>query len=86
MVEDKLRRRFDYYLGKTEIVIYSVLWGTSHERQGDQTIIGHHATKHFATTVPGRNCPAAYFSCCGTHHSGMILLMRSFRTRGPHCG
>src|SRR2546427_3554660 len=25
MVEDKLRRRFDYYLGKTEIVIYSVL-------------------------------------------------------------
>ena len=25
MVEDRLRRRFDYYLGKTEIVIYSVL-------------------------------------------------------------
>jgi uncharacterized membrane protein (DUF373 family) len=25
MVEDTLRRRFDYYLGKTEIVIYSVL-------------------------------------------------------------
>src|SRR3979490_1490450 len=25
MVEDKLRRHFDYYLGKTEIVIYSVL-------------------------------------------------------------
>ena len=25
MVEDKIRRRFDYYLGKTEVVIYSVL-------------------------------------------------------------
>src|SRR3989454_10939315 len=25
MVEDRLRRHFDYYLGKTEIVIYSVL-------------------------------------------------------------
>jgi uncharacterized membrane protein (DUF373 family) len=25
MVEDKLRRHFDYYLGKTEIVIYSIL-------------------------------------------------------------
>ena len=25
MVEDKLRRRFDYYLRKTEIVIYSIL-------------------------------------------------------------
>src|ERR1700691_2544611 len=25
MVEGRLRRRFDYYLGKTEIVIYSVL-------------------------------------------------------------
>jgi len=25
MVEDRLRRQFDYYLGKTEIVIYSVL-------------------------------------------------------------
>jgi uncharacterized membrane protein (DUF373 family) len=25
MVEERLRRRFDYYLGKTEIVIYSVL-------------------------------------------------------------
>jgi hypothetical protein len=25
MVEDRLRHRFDYYLGKTEIVIYSVL-------------------------------------------------------------
>jgi hypothetical protein len=25
VVEDKLRRHFDYYLGKTEIVIYSVL-------------------------------------------------------------
>jgi uncharacterized membrane protein (DUF373 family) len=25
MGEDKLRRHFDYYLGKTEIVIYSVL-------------------------------------------------------------
>jgi hypothetical protein len=25
MVEDRLRRRFDYYLGKAEIVIYSVL-------------------------------------------------------------
>ena len=25
MVDDRLRRRFDYYLGKTEIVIYSVL-------------------------------------------------------------
>src|SRR6202041_3782557 len=25
MVEDRLRGRFDYYLGKTEIVIYSVL-------------------------------------------------------------
>jgi len=28
----------------------------------------------------------AYSSCFGTHHSGMILLMRSFRTTGPHCG
>ena len=25
MVEDRLRRRFDYYLGKTEVVVYSVL-------------------------------------------------------------
>ena len=25
MVEDRLRRHFDYYLGKAEIVIYSVL-------------------------------------------------------------
>ena len=25
MVEDRLRRHFDYYLGKTEVVIYSVL-------------------------------------------------------------
>ncbi len=25
MVEDRLRHHFDYYLGKTEIVIYSVL-------------------------------------------------------------
>src|SRR5580692_10870599 len=28
----------------------------------------------------------AYFSCCGTHHSGRIFWMRSFRTKGPHCG
>ena len=27
-----------------------------------------------------------YFWCRGTHHSGMILLMRNFRTSGPHCG
>jgi len=27
MVEDRLRRHFDYYLGKTEIVIYCVLAG-----------------------------------------------------------
>jgi hypothetical protein len=25
MVEDKLRRHFDYYLGKTEVLIYSIL-------------------------------------------------------------
>src|ERR1700680_3732380 len=25
MVEDRLRRHFDYYLGKTEVVIYSIL-------------------------------------------------------------
>jgi hypothetical protein len=25
MVEDRLRHHFDYYLGKTEIVIYSIL-------------------------------------------------------------
>ena len=27
-----------------------------------------------------------HLSCWGTHHSGRILLMRSFRTSGPHCG
>src|ERR1700675_3439706 len=58
----------------------------SRERQGDQTIVGHHATKHFATTVPRRYCRPAYFSCFGTHHSGRIFWMRSFRTIGPHCG
>jgi hypothetical protein len=25
MVEDRLRRHFDYYLGKTEVMVYSVL-------------------------------------------------------------
>ena len=31
-------------------------------------------------------CRTAYLSCCGTHHSGMIFWMRSFRTIGPHWG
>ncbi len=36
--------------------------------------------------VPRRHSPTAYFSCLGTHHSGMIFWMCSFRTSGPHCG
>ena len=28
----------------------------------------------------------SYLSCCGTHHSGRIFWMRSFRTTRPHCG
>jgi len=53
--------------------------------EATQTIVGHPATKHFATTVPRKTLPHGLLFVLQHPRAGRVFWMPSFSHNGPHC-